>query len=234
MKRRNDMSRRYNLLSLSVLFLSLFIIACEQQKPRSFPNLDKRAPGSLTEPADRGVDMRVEVREITAAGLQLTKDSEGFVGELYNDAANYCTIAYGHLIKLAPCDGSEPAEFLRSITEAQGALLLVKDMRRSQISVMNYVEVELTDGQYAALCDFVFNVGGGNFRNSTLLKVVNSNDFAGVPFQFRRWVKAGGQVLDGLKQRREREIALFTEGLAVSRGFPRGEETIDLEQGERL
>jgi lysozyme len=234
MNRRNDMSRGFNLLSVWVLSLSLFTIACEQQKTRSFPTLDKRAPGSLTEPVDRGVEMRVEVREITAASLQLTKDSEGFVGELYNDAANYCTIAYGHLIKLAPCDGSEPAEFLHGITEPRGTVLLVKDMRWSQRSVMDNVEVELTDGQYGALCDFVFNVGAGNFRNSTLLKILNANDFAGVPFQFRRWVKAGGRVLEGLKQRREREVALFTQGLAVSREFPRGDETIDLEQGERL
>jgi GH24 family phage-related lysozyme (muramidase) len=228
------MSHGYNLLSVTVLALSFFVIGCEQQKPRSFPTLDKRAPGSLTEPVDRSVDIRQAVREISPAGLQLTKDSEGFVSELYNDAANYCTIAYGHLIKLAPCDGSEPGEFLQGITEEQGTRLLQTDMRRSQLSVMRYVEVELTDGQYAALCDFVFNVGSGNFRNSTLLKVLNANDYAGVPFQLRRWVKAGGRELEGLKRRREKEIALFSEGLAIPRDFPRGEETIDLEQGEQL
>jgi lysozyme len=228
------MSRRNNLLSLTVLVISFFIFGCEQQKLTAFPTLDKRAPGSLTEPVDRSVEMPGEVRKINSAGLQLTKDSEGFVAELYNDAANYCTIAYGHLIKLSPCDGSEPAEFLHGITEERGAGLLLNDMRRSQLSVMRYVEVELSDAQYAALCDFVFNVGSGNFQRSTLLKVLNSNDFAGVPFQLRRWVKAGGRELEGLKRRREMEIALFTEGLAMPRDFPRGEETIDVEQGEPL
>jgi GH24 family phage-related lysozyme (muramidase) len=82
------------------------------------------------------------------------------------------------------------------------------------------VDVELTDGQYAALCDFVYNVGGGNFRRSTLLKVVNRNDFDEVPFQLRRWVKAGGQVLAGLERRREREIALFFENVEIPRALP--------------
>lgn len=51
------------------------------------------------------------MRQISAEGLRLTKDSEGFVDQLYNDAAGYCTIGYGHLIKRSLCDGSEPQEF---------------------------------------------------------------------------------------------------------------------------
>lgn len=224
-------------LSVAGLILCVFVCGCDQHVARSFPSLDKRAPGIMTEPVERAVDMRgIEVREVYAPGIQLTKDSEGFVGELYNDAANYCTIAFGHLIKLAPCDGTEPAEFLQGVTEVQGTELLVKDMRKSQLSVMRHVEAELTDGQYAALCDFVFNVGGGNFRKSTLLKVINADNFPGVPFQLRRWVKAGGRELKGLKTRREKEIALFFEGQAIPRDMPRGIDLapIDIDQGERL
>ena len=99
------------------------------------------------------------MRQISTAGLQLTKDSEGFVGKLYNDAAGYCTIGYGHLIKRSQCDGSEPREFLRGLSETQGGELLLEDMRYSQLAVMKAVKVELSDSEYAALCDFVFNVG---------------------------------------------------------------------------
>jgi GH24 family phage-related lysozyme (muramidase) len=231
-----DMHNTCRNLLLTGVLLSVFACGCEENTARSFPSLDKRAPGSLAEPVERGFDMRGPVRAVYAPGLQLTKVSEGFVGELYNDAANYCTIAYGHLIKLAPCDGTEPAEFLQGVTEVQGTELLVKDMRKSQLSVMRSVAVDLTDGQYAALCDFVFNVGSGNFSKSTLLKILNDNDFEGVPFQLRRWVKAGGRELEGLKKRREREIALFFEGQPIPRAVPRGIDLspVDIDQGERI
>ncbi len=177
----------------------------------------------------------MELRPVYGKGVALTKASEGFRGRLYNDAADYCTIAYGHLVKLAPCDGSEPAAFLRGVTEAEGTELLVEDMGTAQVTVMRLVGVDLTDGQYAALCDFVFNVGSGNFRRSTLLKVVNAGDFDGVPFQLRRWVKAGGRELPGLVTRREREIELFFDGLPIARAAPPAGmdvEPVDIRAGE--
>lgn len=229
------MSNLYKCLFIPVLALSVCISGCDKSEARKFPTLDKRAPGSLTEPVERGIDTRgVEVREIYEPGIQLTKDSEGFINYLYNDPADYCTIGYGHLVKLAPCDGTEPAELLQGITDAQGTELLVKDMRRSQLSVIQNIKISLTDGQYAAMCDFVFNVGTGNFRSSTLLKVINAGNFDGVPFQLMRWVKAGGHELPGLKTRRKNEITLFFENQAMPRDIPRDVDLtpIDLDQGE--
>jgi lysozyme len=229
------MGDSYKCLFIPALVLTVCISGCDKSETRIFPTLDKRAPGSLTESVERDVDTRgVEVREIYEPGIQLTKDSEGFVKYLYNDPADYCTIAFGHLVKLASCDGTESAEFLQGITDARGAELLINDMRRSQLSVMRRVKVSLTDGQYAALCDFVFNVGTGNFRSSTLLKVINAGNFNGVPFQLMRWVKAGGLELPGLKTRRTNEIALFFENQAIPRDMPRGVDLapIDIDQGE--
>jgi lysozyme len=58
----------------------------------------------------------------------------------------------------------------------------------------------------AALIDFAFNLGLGNLRSSTLRKRVNARQWSDVPAQFRRWVRAAGQVLRGLVRRREAEI----------------------------
>ena len=110
--------------------------------------------------------------------------------------------------------------------------LLIEDMRFSQSAVSKFVNVELTDTQYAALCDFVFNVGSGNFSRSTLLRVINNNDFEGVPDQLRRWIKAGGRELEGLKVRREKEIALFFEGMPLTRSMPKQYEIVDIDIGE--
>jgi GH24 family phage-related lysozyme (muramidase) len=192
--------------------------------------------GIFLDPAERAVlPPGVVLRPVSDEGLELTKVSEGFRGTLYNDAAGYCTIAFGHLIKLARCDGTEPPEFLDGVTKDEGTTLLVEDMSAAQTSVMLAVEANLTDSQYAALCDFVFNVGSGNFRRSTLLKVVNREVFENVPHELRRWVKAGGRVLPGLVTRRENEIELFFDGLPIRRTAPPPGldlEPIDIRQGE--
>jgi GH24 family phage-related lysozyme (muramidase) len=177
--------------------------------------------GIFLEPTERAVrPAGTELRPVYPPGITLTKLSEGFRSRLYNDAAGYCTIAYGHLIKLARCNGTEPAEFLRGVTEPRGEELLVGDLGQAQIAVQTAVKRGLTDGQFAALCDFVFNVGSGNFRRSTLLRVVNDGDHGQVPFQFKRWVKAGGKVLPGLETRREQEIELYFDGLPIPRAAP--------------
>lgn len=180
---------------------------------------DALTPGIFLEPESRDVLLPgVELRPVYDKGLEVTKLSEGWRARLYNDVASYCTIGYGHLIKRAACDGSEIPEFRRGISEPEGTVLLRGDMGRAQLAVMTAVTVELTDAQYAALCDFVFNVGSTNFKKSKLLAVVNSRDFDQVPTQLLRWVKAGGKEVPGLVNRRERQIKLFFDNAPIPRG----------------
>ncbi len=177
----------------------------------------------------------MELRPIYDEGLSVTKFLEGFREMPYNDAARFCTIAYGHLIKRSRCNGNEPEEFRNGISEPKGARLLMTDMERAQIAVLTMTKVPLTDGQYAALCDFVYNVGTGNFKKSSLLSVVNKQQFDRVPSQFRRWAKANGRIIKGLKIRRENEIELFFDGLGVPRAVPEADEDlspIDIREGE--
>jgi len=219
----------------SLLILPFVPLAgCEQDVTPTYR--DALTPGIFLEPEYRAVlPEGIELRPVYQKGIDLTKLSEGFRGELYNDAAGYCTIGYGHLIKHARCDGSEPRTFRDGITEPEGEELLRTDMRTPRHAVMTAVSIDLTDGQYAALCDFVFNVGTGNFRSSTLLKRVNARRFDDVPFQFRRWVYAGGKPLAGLETRREREIELFFDGIGIPRAVPSPDEDlspIDIRLGE--
>ena len=177
----------------------------------------------------------VALRPDTPEGLQLTEQSEKFVGHLYDDAADFCTIGYGHLVKYKRCDGTEPAQFLKGLTLVEGADWLEKDMGGAQIAVQMDVKVQLTDDQFAALCDFVFNVGPSKFSSSTLLHVINQKQFDRVPAQMQRWDKAGGQVLPGLKARRDREAALFGKGQLGEKGAPPEDEDlseIDIRVGE--
>jgi GH24 family phage-related lysozyme (muramidase) len=215
----------------------ILMAGCEKAPEGDYPTVDTLTPGIfLDDEAQRAVLQEgVEVRKVYDKGVELTKESEGFRGRLYNDAANYCTIGYGHLIKLAACDGNESSEFRAGISVPRGTEILREDMEKAEVGIMTLIDAQLTDGQYAALCDFVFNVGVGNFRKSTLRRRVNASDFDRVPFEFRRWVYAGGRKLSGLAKRREAEIKLFFEEIGVPRAIPPADvdlSPIDIRSGE--
>lgn len=225
-------------VTLIILNIALVIqlSGCARQQHQPIEQIsDALTPGIFLEETRGLIPDGVELREVYPPGIKLTKISEGFRSRLYNDAAGFCTIGYGHLIKKASCDGTEKLEFKSGITEQQGEALLIEDMNWAKYSVMKAVSVDLTPGQFAALVDFVFNVGSGNFNKSTLLKKVNEQQHSEVPTQLRRWVRAGGKVWQGLVTRREREIDLYLEGTAIPRLLPQeGEELpdIDIREGE--
>ena len=129
-------------------------------------------------------------------GLKLIREWEGCVLKVYADVAGYSTIGIGHLIR----DGEN---FGLGITEDEAMALLAEDVVHAENCVNNYVKVGLTQGQFDVLVDFVFNVGGGAFRRSTLLRLLNDGDHDAVPHQLLRWKMAGGKVVQGLINRRK-------------------------------
>ena len=220
---------------LLTTLVSFFLAGCDQSGVGPDASLDRvsRIPGIFLDPPPASRDISPPARKVSEAGIRLAKRSEGFVRKAYDDPAGFCTVGYGHLIHLSPCDGSEPLEFRVGITKATGAALLRRDMEMAERSVSSLARAPLTDGQYAALCDFVFNVGHGKFRASTLLRRLNAGDFHDAPRQPRRWVFAGGKKLPGLVIRREREIELFLDGKAPSKGVsPDAGEPVDILVGE--
>ena len=75
--------------------------------------------------------------------------------------------------------------------------------------INDMVKVRLEQNQFDALVAWVYNLGPTNLCQSTLLKVLNKAIYEEVPFEIKRWNKAGGQVLNGLVRRREAEALLF-------------------------
>lgn len=133
-------------------------------------------------------------------GLTLIKQFEGLRLQAYKCPADRWTIGYGHTADVSAND---------VITEAQAISLLCQDVAESERAVNQYVHVPLTKNQFDALVSFVFNLGVGNFRTSTLLKKLNAGDDNGAAQEFGRWIHAGGKALPGLVRRREAERALF-------------------------
>ncbi|WP_370698804.1 glycoside hydrolase family protein [Fibrella musci] len=149
---------------------------------------------------------------VSSAGVDFVKQFEGFSSSLYNDPAGHCTIGYGHLVHRGNCNGSESAEFRAGITEARGTELLRDSLRSFETSVNTNVKVTLNQAQFDSLVSFSYNVGTGAFQSSTLLKKLNTGDYAAVPTEMKRWVNGGGKVLPGLVRRREAEGNLFSSG----------------------
>lgn len=126
--------------------------------------------------------------------------------EPYYDPVGLPTIGYGHLLSRTAWT---PLSQFQAITVAQAEALLRADLMKAAGAVMRMIKVKLNANQIAALIDFVFNAGAGNFEISTLRRVINRGDFAAVPGQLMRWVYAKGIKLPGLVKRRRAEAELW-------------------------
>lgn len=94
-------------------------------------------------------------------------------------------------------------------THQQNVNWLLADAIRSEMIVNTYVDVPLTQYEFDGLVDFVLNIGGENFKNSTVLKCLNAGDKAGAAKHLEDWVYSKGKKLAGLLNRRLMEEAMF-------------------------
>ena len=138
--------------------------------------------------------------KISQEGLSLIKRFEGCRLESYKCSANVLTIGYGHTSGVKETD---------TITQDEADKLLQEDVEQFEKYVDDNVTVELGQSQFDSLVAWTFNLGVGNLRESTMLKKLNSEDYASVPSEMKRWNKAGGKTLDGLIRRRKAESLLF-------------------------
>jgi len=164
------------------------------------------------------------MREINQAGLNLIKSFEGILDgdpstvnlDPYIDPVEIWTIGWGHAISVggsflrgAQNRARARALYPGGLTMDQAEALLRADLLDTCRDVESTVEVPLTANQFAALVSFAFNLGVGNLKKSTLLRLVRAGDFAGAAQEFKKWNRAGGKVLPGLTRRREAEATLF-------------------------
>jgi lysozyme len=146
--------------------------------------------------------------ELSPAGLALLKASEGFCNHVYLDVNGFPTIGYGHRLV-------HPESFPNGVGEAQATEILIADLRDAEQAVQRMVKLSLTQGQFDALVDFVFNMGSGRLHSSTLLDDLNAGRFEEAANQLLLWDHAGAQENAGLSARRQAEFELFTGRSAV-------------------
>lgn len=138
---------------------------------------------------------------ISNDGIALIKFYEGLRLKTYLCSAGVLTIGYGHT--------GPDVKAGMTISEQEADELLRKDLKRFEDGVESLVKVDLAEDEFSALVAFAFNVGLGNLKTSTLLRLLNNGDYSGAAAQFGRWAKAGGKTLPGLVKRRESESRMF-------------------------
>ena len=139
--------------------------------------------------------------KISPSGIALIKEYEGLRLSAYLCPAGIPTIGYG---------STKGVKMGETITEKEAESLLIADIERICEPCLEVnVDVDLTQGQYDALSSFIFNLGCGAFKGSTLCKLLNAGNYDGAAKQFGRWTKANGKELPGLVKRRAAETALF-------------------------
>lgn len=130
------------------------------------------------------------------------KEFEGLRLEAYRCPGGKWTIGYGH---------TKGVKEGQKICECKADKFLEEDVEHfeSFLAKEPYAE-DITQGQWDALVDFLFNLGVGNFLSSTLRKrILEDVDHNDIPNQFRRWVYSKGKVLPGLVKRREWEAQMY-------------------------
>lgn len=154
---------------------------------------------------------------IDQEGINFIKLLEGVKPFVYLDVAGLPTIGAGHLLTRDELTSGKividgyPYKYHDGLSDRLIDLLLTQDLQIAETAIQNGVKVDLNQNQYNALVSFVFNIGIGAFGKSTLLKWLNAGLHSKMPIQMRRWIFSGGQQIRGLKNRREKEIALWSK-----------------------
>jgi len=127
------------------------------------------------------------------------------------------TIGYGHTT------GVQDDDF---ITQERAIQLLNEDLDNIYAKgVKECITAPIFDYEFRSYVSLTYNIGVDNFCGSTLVKKLNAEDYHGACTEILRWNKAGGEVIQGLVNRRQSEYATCIGEKEVF-----GEEIIPIDQ----
>lgn len=136
-------------------------------------------------------------------GTLLTQGFEGCRLTPYQDVKGVWTDGYGNTHGVIP-NGPD-------ISQAKADADLLSNVQGAVYAVNHYVAIRLSQREFDALVDFVFNCGAPAFANSTMLVKLNRGDMVGAANEFERWDMADGKHVAGLLRRRKAEETMFRD-----------------------
>ena len=139
---------------------------------------------------------------------------EGFESKPYPDpgtGGKPYTIGYGTTVYP---DGKAVTMQDPPITKEKALECLRDHVNRFIAPELNQRLPDLQQHQFDALCSFIYNLGMGNFKaSSLLLDIKRRADNDVITADFNKWVKAAGKVMAGLVKRRAAEARVYCDGL---------------------
>lgn len=133
---------------------------------------------------------------VAVTGGVLVGPWEGKENHAYKDIVGVATDCYGRTKGVKMGDYS---------TDEQCEKALAEDLTAYNKAMMKHVKVELKPYEEIAYTSFVWNVGETGFKNSTLLKKLNSGDSLGACKEILNWNKATFSVKGAQTQIRNGE-----------------------------
>lgn len=148
-----------------------------------------------------------KIIKIDKVGIDLITKFEGLKLKPYLCSAKVPTLGFGSTryengvkVKL-----SDP-----EITKERAIELFANTLTQYEDAVDDYTTDKVNQNQFNALVSFCYNLGANALKNSTLLKVVNTDvNSEKIKGEFLKWVKAGGKTVQGLVNRRNAESELY-------------------------
>jgi lysozyme len=137
-------------------------------------------------------------------GINLIVSFEGFSAKPYLDSAGIPTIGYGNTYYPG---GKKVTMKDPTITKEKGAELFAAVLPTYEKIVNSKVKITLNQNQFDALVSHAYNTGG----SETLFFLINrrATDSEIKDWFTKRYITAGGKVLNGLIRRRKAEADLF-------------------------
>lgn len=149
--------------------------------------------------------------KVSQTGIDLIASFEGLRLDAYPDPGSAdgipWTIGYGCTVYP---DGTKVKKG-DTISKENALRCLEYDVvKRADVINQILSLITVTQNQFDALVSFVYNIGVGGFKKSTLLKKVKAdpND-PEIRKQFMRWNKNAGRIMAGLTRRRQAEADLY-------------------------
>lgn len=171
----------------------------------------------------------MDVRPIPAFTPGFTGTCELCVNRVYDDAQPKMVLRPGDKVRGTLTGGyghtSPELHIGMAVDKAQADAWLKADLEVAAQRIAHKLSRpaidRLSEHQYAALLDFVFNTGT---PGSSLWKIIEAGKLGQVPAQFRLFthVHVGGQLVElrGLKNRREAEIRLWNTADETAKATP--------------
>lgn len=157
------------------------------------------------------MSIRKKVTGVVAAAVIATATPfiakwEGLETEAYRDIVGVPTVCYGETRGVKMGDTYTEAECMAMLKVGVG------DFYAKLEPYMTNKDIPV--GVQASLLELAYNVGVKAAGNSTMMALANAGRYKEACQQLDKWVKAGGKIVTGLKNRRaESKIQLCMKGL---------------------